>query len=981
MISFEDSVENHKENIEPLRQGRSITNLAKTFSGNPCALRAKNDQERCIFESEIDGSDDLDDPLDVWVKYIKWTNEAYPHGQSAESGLVPLLERCIRRFISVKHYHDDPRYLKVWIQYIKYIDDPQELFCFLAHKGIGKSLSAYYEEYANFLEATGRKSQANDIYKLGIERKAHPFDRLQRRYDEFLRRSLNPSTAEPNHTLMPTRSVLSMKFLSSLNESDNIKQSNNGKKTYNMPRINVYTDSENERLNKIFKTDTWDNIGTIQERKKENCQKPRTWVGEKLPMKKKAQPSVITEKFTVFCDEENKISKEPLVQSKEIPLPRKEEKIMVNLQEIYHDGKEFSLDELKAKAKGLLGKTWEDDEIDTIIPTYTEEETTLLKDSHQTSDFKKKQASPTINTKAALADIFDIFSKPLKCEQSDNNSDEDDNEALYQDDSAQEVNNTTWNRVSSSYDCMYVDNSNGECKNVKHKNHNEDKNTDILGKNNLNNENLSSYNIPSTPSNDNASTSFNTHYSSINPMASITEDIELILPNQFELPPKEKIGYNEMEEPVSSPFQESVSFNLNFQKNERSITQFASFKQDDSSKSYIIKELVCNPLERSIRDTILSNLNPPIHSYDGLYNFSDKVYGKLDFIDRFNKQSSRKSSTTNNQETKIKLAENNIYRIKKKLGEGAFAPVYLAENTNNSSNSALKLRAIKIERSTTPWEFYIIQQAKYRLGTHRVLASIIDAYEMHIYHDVGFLIMKYRDQGTILDLVNIFKSETGNGIDEVLAIFFTIELLRTLEQLHNKGILHGDLKPDNCLLRLDPLKYEWLSKYQRDGSGGWASKGIVIIDFGKGIDLKMFSPQVQFIADWVTDEQDCAEMREARPWTYQVDYHGLATIIHTLLFGKHIETIAEKMPGLGVGRRKYRLSNGFKRYWQQDIWKKLFDLLLNPVANAGENGLPITKNLKQIREEMETWLIENCEKGVGLKASLWKIETLLHERK
>ncbi|QSL64656.1 hypothetical protein MERGE_001958 [Pneumocystis wakefieldiae] len=966
MISFEESVEHQKENIEPLRQGRSITSLAKSFSENPCALRAKNDQERSIFESEIDGSDDLDDPLDIWVKYIKWTNETYPHGQSAESGLIPLLERCIRRFININHYHDDPRYLKIWIQYMKYIDDPQELFCFLAHKGIGKSLSAYYEEYAIFLESTGRKSQANEIYKLGIERKAHPFDRLQRRYDEFLRRSRNSSTAEPNSTLTPTRSVLSTKFLSSLNESDNIKQSNSGKKTYNPSRINVYTDSENERFSKLFKTETWDNIGTIQERKKENYQKAKMWVGEKLPMKKKSQPSVITEKFTVFCDEENKIFKQPSIQSEDIPLPRKEEKIMVNLQEMYCDGKEFSLDELKAKEKGFLGKTWEDNEIDTIIPTYMEEETTLLKDSPQASDLKRKQASPTINTKAALADIFDIFSQPLKCEQSDNNSDEDNNEALYQNDSAQEqVNNTTWNQICPSSDCVYADNSNGECKNAEYENHSENKNMDILRKNNSDNENLSSYNIPSTPSNENFSVSFDKHYSSVNPMASITQDIELLLPNRFESPQKEKVNDNKVNDPMSSPFQESVSFHLNFQKNERPIKQFASFKEENSSKSYIIKELVCNPLENSIRDTILSNLNPPIDSYNGLYIFSDKVYGKLDLIERFNKQSSRKSSTTNNQEIKIKLSQNTIYRIKKKLGEGAFAPVYLAENTDNSSNSTQKLRAIKIERSSTPWEFYIIQQAKYRLGTHRALASIIDVYEMHIYRDIGFLIMKYRDQGTILDLVNVFKSETGNGVDEILAIFFTIELLRTLEQLHNK----------------DPLKYEWVSKYQKDGSGGWASKGIVIIDFGRGIDLKKFSPQVQFIADWETDEQDCAEMREARPWTYQIDYHGLATIIHTLLFGKHIETVVEKMSGLGVGRRKYRLSNGFKRYWQQDIWKNLFDLLLNPVANAGENGLPITKNLKQIREEMEIWLTENCEKGIGLKASLWKIETLLYERK
>ncbi|KAG4303368.1 hypothetical protein PCK1_000332 [Pneumocystis canis] len=77
MISFEESIEHQKENIEPLRQGRSVKSLVKAFSEDPCSLRIKNEQERCIFESEIDESDELDDPLDIWVKYIKWTN-AFP---------------------------------------------------------------------------------------------------------------------------------------------------------------------------------------------------------------------------------------------------------------------------------------------------------------------------------------------------------------------------------------------------------------------------------------------------------------------------------------------------------------------------------------------------------------------------------------------------------------------------------------------------------------------------------------------------------------------------------------------------------------------------------------------------------------------------------------------------------------------------------------------------------------------------------------
>ncbi|KAG4303472.1 hypothetical protein PCK1_000436 [Pneumocystis canis] len=902
MISFEESIEHQKENIEPLRQGRSVKSLAKVFSEDPCSLKIKKEQERCTFENEIDGSDDLDDPLDVWVKYIKWTNETYPHGQSAESGLVPLLERCIRQFMGVPHYKDDPRYLKVWIQYVKYIDDPRELFCFLAYNDIGQTLSTFYEEYASFLETNGRTSQANEIYQLGIERRA----------------------------LKALLSVLKLQD------------------------------------------------GKISEQKKENYQEAKPWVGEKLLMKKQNQQSMPTEKFTVFCDEGNKLFKESSTQLRDFLIPKKEEKIIVDLEAIYYEnGEEFSLDELKAKTMGLIGKIWEIDEtVNTMIPLYFEAETTLSKDSPQVfSNPKKRQVSPTINTKAALADIFDIFNQPLKCEKLDDSSDGNDNEVLYKDNSIQEKSeNLTWFRVSPSNDKIYTNNLDDE---VNFENHNENKRIKLYMKNNRENENIPSYKIFTPLDHENISPiPFDKQHSSINLITPIIENTDqLFLLNHLKSGRKEELQHDEINEPANSPFQESVSHisHLNFQENEQLITHTASSEHISSPKDYIIKELVCNPFENNIQKIILSNLNPPMSVYN------DKIYGKLD-LECFNKLLSKKSSI-NNQEVIINLGENSTYFIKKKLGEGAFAPVYLAEITKKSSKSLSQLRAIKIERSTIPWEFYITRQAKYRLGLHRALASIIDTYEMYIYRDISFLIMKYRDQGTILDLVNIFKAETGNGVDETLAIFFTIELLRTLEQLHDKGILHGDLKPDNCLLRFDPVESEWVSKYQKDGSGGWASKGIIIIDFGRGIDLKMFSSQVQFITDSETDEQDCAEMREARPWTYQIDYHGLATIIHTLLFGKHIEIVPEKSLGLGIGRKKYRLVNGFKRYWQQHFWKKLFDLLLNPVTNAGEKGLPVTKNLKQIREEMEIWLMENSEKGIGLKGNIWKIETLLQERK
>jgi checkpoint serine/threonine-protein kinase len=216
-------------------------------------------------------------------------------------------------------------------------------------------------------------------------------------------------------------------------------------------------------------------------------------------------------------------------------------------------------------------------------------------------------------------------------------------------------------------------------------------------------------------------------------------------------------------------------------------------------------------------------------------------------------------------------------------------------------------------------------------------------------------------------------------MDELLAAFFTVELLRTVEALHSKQILHGDLKADNCLLRLDLADNAGLeSLYSPDGSGGWAERGVTLIDFGRGIDMRAFRPDVQFIADWKTGQQDCVEMREGRPWTWQVDYHGLAGIVHCLLFGKYIETVRCDAGGLGVaGGKRYKIRESLKRYWQTEMWGEVFELLLNPGGFVeGEDGgkMPVLKGMRAVRERMEEWLVGSCERGVGLKGLLGKVE-------
>ncbi|KAK6006851.1 hypothetical protein QM012_005859 [Aureobasidium pullulans] len=434
------------------------------------------------------------------------------------------------------------------------------------------------------------------------------------------------------------------------------------------------------------------------------------------------------------------------------------------------------------------------------------------------------------------------------------------------------------------------------------------------------------------------------------------------------------------------------------------------------NKGPIIKDPQINPVDPEIRQTILSQIHPPLSSYEGYYEHKNIQHARTPEIRKYSKAVGKGKTATDKNSASLPPApvlafahSSSKYTLKRELGAGAFAPVYLIENHNpspsfsdNTSNendenasavmgqgafSAIQRHtheALKMEDPPSAWEFYMLRQVHRRLGVSRATESVIHAYEMHIFRDEGFLIEEFRGQGTLLDLINVARAEAGGTLDEALAMFFAVELIRTVEALHSKGLIHGDLKGDNVLVRLEDTA-TWSSTYDPSGSNGWKSKGVSLIDFGRGIDMRVFAPDVQFVADWETSSADCAEMRELRPWTYQVDYHGLAGLLHSLLFGKYMSTIAEKGAGLGAGATKhYKIKEGLKRYWQQEIWGQAFEMLLNPqmFTQQEEAGrMPLCKGLRGLREKMEAWLVGNCDKGVGLKTMVRKMEEAVKARK
>ncbi|EGN99246.1 hypothetical protein SERLA73DRAFT_73784 [Serpula lacrymans var. lacrymans S7.3] len=413
----------------------------------------------------------------------------------------------------------------------------------------------------------------------------------------------------------------------------------------------------------------------------------------------------------------------------------------------------------------------------------------------------------------------------------------------------------------------------------------------------------------------------------------------------------------------------------------------------------------CNPFDPAIMSILLSML-PQDNGFRDLRFQEAKM---LDGLQKFAQKKGRRGSGSSARGMDDDLMDgftivlqDKKFKVVEKLGEGGFGAVFAArdlsikavdddddDDDDEDEDDEGAMIALKIVRPRNLWEFHALRRIHQTLPEH-LRRSIVLPHTLYAFRDESYLLLDLCPQGTLLDIVNRAGSagisQQGACLDELLVMFFTIELLRFLEGMHSAGFIHGDLKIDNCLLRLEDLPggASTLSGiYQPSGEGGWKYKGIKVIDFGRAIDTSLFPSKQLFIADWPTDARDCLEIRENRPWTYQTDYFGLAGIIYCMLYGKYIESASVTLvpSSSPESSPRYKIATPLKRYWQNELWTALFDILLNPCLVRPDEQLPICAELGEIREEMEIWLQSNCNRSTNsLKGLLKKIEVSLFTR-
>jgi checkpoint serine/threonine-protein kinase len=350
----------------------------------------------------------------------------------------------------------------------------------------------------------------------------------------------------------------------------------------------------------------------------------------------------------------------------------------------------------------------------------------------------------------------------------------------------------------------------------------------------------------------------------------------------------------------------------------------------------------CVPIDEHVIFTLLAKIDPPLSSLPHFLDMRQTTSNRLSSLNSHTKSKARRNSSaprpsvSADDNVSITLGDRE-FEVSDKIGEGGFGAVFLAvdvrlreqiedadsDDEDEDDEVDRSLVAIKVEKPGAVWEAVILDRILSRVDQPM---SIIRPRELIAFADESYLVLDFAPQGTLLDAVNKASSmgiapATAGGpsaLDELVAIFFAIELLRVIESLHRSHFIHGDMKIDNCLVRLDAVPASeggnsgWSSQYSAQGENGWRHKGMKLIDFGRGIDMSLFpaGEKQKFRADWKVDERDCVEMREGREWSYETDYFGLASICYCMLFGKYIGTEEGTGPD---GARWHKINTPLKR--------------------------------------------------------------------
>lgn len=561
---------------------------------------------------------------------------------------------------------------------------------------------------------------------------------------------------------------------------------------------------------------------------------------------------------------------------------------MFNLDAVYQNGQEFSFEELRAKQIGFkYSEPVQEDSKPVVIPV----KSPIRPMTRAVEPPARHMPSPTINTKAAMQDVFEMFNQPLAEQQDWDYEDETISAKVYRPeqvkigvfkDSDDEEDEQEQRRVTPPSSVSSMSGSRNVRADEYEVNLEDSERFPFPAKTP---KMPPKYPISSTPlvpsgmtsapqtvmrpgfkpfvdimtpitevSEDRTFAGLSTIHSERNLIASLSScedstgstqsflsrhkkslggDILTDLGEHTEMLRLDSIASMDQTEMQSDDVQDQQDLSRSLNQGP---AQIMPVHTDEDLTGYEMMDIPnpCNPRDPQIIQAILESVDIPRDI--GLYPCMNQAAG---FLSRFGRclslKGKKRSASQNPSEDDSNILVFDLpkvgkFKFSKKLGEGGFGSVFLVQRLNAGSLSEAELlqaledeegadldanvtmdgtmtslhttpMALKIESPPAPWEFYILSLLRSRLPV-RVNESVMRPVSCHLFQDESAFLMEFLNQGTLLNCVNLAQkggygasSGTGpGGLDELLAMFWAIEILRTVETAHAAGIMHGDIK-------------------------------------------------------------------------------------------------------------------------------------------------------------------------------------------
>lgn len=930
--------ETSKENIAPLATGRNVPTLTAALSKSAAVLKQERAEHHASIKGAASGQGPYSsDPLTPWVSYVKWALDNYPRGSDT---VIAAVEGVCRTYSKDPRYVADRRFVRLWVRYADLRKDKLDVFEYMQRRHIGEKSALFYEAWATTLELARQYEECEAIYRLGIRLEAEPSSRLAQREREFFSRmggrrrraqKKAEKAAEKKAAAEKLAAASSRAGRGQNTLADRIlsRPGHGDSADVEMPRIR----NENAHPSSLRPDSRMERpaLGAISERQAQSGRRPAAPV-ESRPVDglsvssgggcQSNASSVLKRKadtIEVYADPtpgaESRTQEDVVRREENCPLPP-----IAKVDEVHKENNgglprkwagetlpqdSNALENMQRRRRGGLAPRQDfqiyEDSAEDQSHQFPEPAPPVQSNSHlspipehppsppptrKSSARLSHPVSPTINTKIAMQEIEDMFSSALPVEIKRAEIREEKFSAQRR--AVQKPKSTF--EIFQDADGDKKENAMGV----------------VEGSGTL----------------------------SGNP----------VLENRVLKP------LPELEGPYISVVDEDLQAgNEDIQVRDENMHPLAGCRQEEGNENLV----VMNDAEDEATNELLDFL--------ARWCLDDSTYFLLDgpsprvekneMFDLHPKQNliSSVRGPVNPHSVVSFRADNVIWN-----GHDGNSIVVAVEDKDNvyelrmpcpGDNEVLgDLMAMKVSETSNAWEYYI-----YKILHDRYDATLKSVANAVVFYEGSPRTYMVLDSMHVSSLAKVMSFTEEKHFSESLAMFFTTDLLRTLEAIHSVGIIHCDVTLDNILFRNNHLDDLIEDRYVASGVGSWGNKGVLLVDFNHAVDSKQgaqIGRDMEALAALVTKdgneflEQDY-RIPNAKSWSFNADCYAAAVC-------------SSKM--LGLSRLTAKSTVEGTNLKHERIWEVYFRAMesLSSTTKASH----VIDTMRRCREEMEGALVE-----------------------